>query len=172
MVFSYVALFPNGTIMHGMLIPMPAWAYAIVFLIGSFIALRNRADNIGHDAHIGGAIIGLWVTAALQPWAVEQNLKWFLIISALSLALFIYFLKNPMFLPISAFMPERPRRKQKSGAVPGYRREPLEVDVILDKISRSGFESLTTEEKAFLGRVSGKYQSRAQSETPKSDLII
>src|SRR5436190_11668094 len=31
MVFSYVALFPDGTVFLKMLIPMPAWVYAILF---------------------------------------------------------------------------------------------------------------------------------------------
>src|SRR5579864_2287197 len=80
-VFSYIALRPTGTILAHLFIPMPAWAYGILFLVGSYIALKRGRDNIGHDAHIGGAIIGLWTTGALQRWAVQQNLKWFLLLS-------------------------------------------------------------------------------------------
>jgi len=43
---------------------------------------------------------------------------------------------------------------------------------LLDKISREGLHSLTAEERALLDGVSKKFQSRAQSEKPKSDLII
>jgi membrane associated rhomboid family serine protease len=169
-VFSYIAMFPQGTITAQWLIPIPAWAYGILFLIGSYIALRRGRDNVGYDAHIGGAVIGLWTTGALQPWAVRENPLWFLILSAISAALFIYFIKNPMFLPLSSFTSIWRRQKKRTGAKP--RNETLEVDAALDKISREGFESLSAEEKALLGRVSAKYQTRAQSEKPKSDLII
>ncbi len=172
-VFSYVAMFPQGQIMAHMFIPMPAWAYGIIFLIASFIALRRGTDNIGHDAHIGGAIIGLWTTGALQRWAVVENLYWFLILSAVSIALFIYFLKNPMFLPLGSFAGSwRLPKRKKARTTPPKRSETLEVDAILEKISRDGFDSLTHEEKALLDRVSAKYQTRAQSEKPKSDLIF
>lgn len=170
-VFSFIALFPRGEILAHMIIPIPAWAYGILFLIGSYIALRRGRDNIGHDAHIGGAIIGLWTTGALQTWAVRLNLKWFLLLSAVSMALFIYFLKNPMMLPLSSFTVKWPGRQTRRAA-PQKRMESRDVDAILDKISRDGVGSLTPEERALLDRVSAKYQNRAKSEKPKSDLII
>jgi len=172
MVFSYIALFPDGTIFAHLFIPIPAWAYGILFLIGSFVALRRKADNIGHDAHLGGAVIGMWTTGALQPWAVRENLNWFLILSGVSLALFFYFLKNPMLLPLRSFAPKLGQRKKLPHDAPPHRREAQKIDAVLDKISREGLESLTAEEKLFLKNVSNKYQNRAQSEKPKSDLII
>jgi membrane associated rhomboid family serine protease len=172
MVFSYIALFPRSTIFAHLFIPIPAWAYGILFLAGSFIALRRKTDNIGHDAHIGGAIIGLWTTGALQPWAVRENLDWFLLLSGVALALFFYFWKNPMLLPSWSLTPGWPRGKKSKREAPPQRREVHDVDAILDKISREGVESLTAEEKAFLNRVSSKYQNRDKSDKPKSDLII
>lgn len=169
-VFSYIALAPNNTILAHMFLPIPAWAYGILFLIGSWFALKQGRDNIGHDAHIGGAVIGLWLTGALQPWAIRQNLMWFLILSAISVVLFIYFLKNPMLLPLGSVNWNRQKKVSRAKALPPD--ETLEVDAILDKISRDGFDSLTPEEKALLDRVSAKYQTRAQSDKPKSDLII
>jgi membrane associated rhomboid family serine protease len=172
MVFSFVALYPNGTVLPFFVIPIPAWVYGILFLIGSFVALRRQADNIGHDAHIGGAVIGLWTTGALQPWAVQDHLKWFLILSAVALALFFYFIKNPMLLPISAFAGKFGRRKEQRRQAAPRRRETRDVDEVLEKISREGMDSLTAEERALLQTVSKKFQSRAESEKPKSDLII
>jgi membrane associated rhomboid family serine protease len=119
-VFSYIALNPTGTILAHFFIPIPSWAYGILFLLGSFVALRRRRDNIGHDAHIGGAVIGLWTTGALEPWAVRANLNWFLILSGISLALFFYFLKNPMLLPWSSFAVELPRRKKGAREIPPH----------------------------------------------------
>jgi uncharacterized protein DUF6576 len=171
-VFSYVALFPTGTILSHFVIPIPAWAYGILFLIGSFIALRRQTDNIGHDAHIGGAVIGLWTTGALHSEAVRENLKWFLVLSAVAVALFFYFLKNPMLLPISVFTEKFGRQKEEKRQASPRRRETRDVDEVLDKISREGMDSLTAEERDLLQSVSQKFQSRAQSDKPKSDLII
>lgn len=171
-VFSYVAMFPTGTILAHMFIPMPSWVYGILFLVGSFIALRRRADNVGHDAHIGGAVIGLWTTGALEPWAVRENWEWFVILSAVAAGLFFYFVKNPMMLPMGAFIRNPVRRKRARVQPSPRRRETVEVDALLDKISREGLHSLTAEERALLDGVSKKFQSRAQSEKPKSDLII
>jgi membrane associated rhomboid family serine protease len=171
-IFSYIALNPGGTILAHFFIPIPAWAYGILFLIGSFVSLRRQADNVGHDAHIGGAVIGLWTTGALQRWAVEQNLKWFLILSAVAVALFFYFIKNPMLLPISSFSGIWHRRKEEQRQAAPRRRETRDVDAVLDKISREGMDSLTAEERALLQTVSKKFQSRSQSDKPKSDLII
>jgi hypothetical protein len=75
-------------------------------------------------------------------------------------------------LPLSAFL-ERPKRwRQPPTGMPKHRRESLQVDAILEKISQRGFESLTAEEKAVLGEVSGKYRRRAESKKPDSGLAI
>lgn len=171
-VFSYIALAPTSTIFAHMFLPLPAWAYGILFLIGSWFALKQGTDNVGHDAHIGGAVIGLWTTGGLRPWAVRENLMWFLILSALSAALFIYFLKNPLLLPLQSFGVKWNPSKKAARKTRPPSNETLEVDALLEKISRSGFNSLTAEEKCFLDRVSAKYQTRAKSDKPKSDLII
>jgi membrane associated rhomboid family serine protease len=51
--------------------PFPAWLYAILFFAGSFFALKRQADNIGHDAHLGGII-----DCGLRPaWAGDRSLQ-------------------------------------------------------------------------------------------------
>jgi membrane associated rhomboid family serine protease len=171
-VFSYITLNPNGTLFAHFIIPMPAWAYGILFLIGSYLALRRGRDNIGHDAHIGGAALGLWITGAFEPRAIQMHWIWFAVLSAISLALFLYFFKNPMMLPMSSIGFSLPRFKKERRAAAPPRNEAREVDAVLEKISQKGVQSLTDEERALLNRVSNKFQNRAKSEKPKSDLII
>ena len=48
----------------------------------------------------------------------------------------------------------------------------VQLDAVLDKVARSGIESLTREEKALLEQISGKYRRREQSKKPKSGLAI
>lgn len=47
--------------------PIPAWLYAIVFIGGSVWAGKVRRDNVGHDAHLGGALVGLFVATLFNP---------------------------------------------------------------------------------------------------------
>ncbi len=172
-VFSYITINPNGTLIAHFIFPMPAWAYGFLFLIGSYIALRQGRDNVGHDAHLGGAVLGLWITGALKPQAIEQHPIWFALLSVISAALFFYFYKNPLMLPMTSLNFSLPRFKRRSRAAAAPRRnEARDVDAVLEKISQTGIESLTAEERALLSRVSSKYQTRSQSKKPKSDLII
>ena len=89
--FAFILLLPGaGIYILPIPFPIPAWLYAIVFLAGSFFALKHRWGNIGHDAHIGGAVIGLLITAFLVPHAVV-NAPWlFLAILVLSSLMFLY----------------------------------------------------------------------------------
>lgn len=99
-----------------------------------------------------------------------NKLVFTIVILVLVVGLFLYFVKSRMGLPNSAFTENLGRRKEQKRDA--SRRETVDVDVVLDKISREGMDSLTDEEQELLQSVSKKFQSRAQSEKPKSDLII
>jgi hypothetical protein len=108
---------------------------------------------------------------------VQLNLKYFLVLLVLSVAMFAYLLWNPLLLPLGSFSRfRRPRllRRAKSSAphLPNYKREARQLDDILEKISKRGVESLTAEEKELLERTSSKYRRRAQSKTPDSGLAF
>ena len=75
-------------------------------------------------------------------------------------------------LLIWAMLPEREQRKRISRTMPKHRREAMTIDELLEKVSTNGIESLTPEEKDLLDSVSAKYQRRADSQKPNSDLII
>ena len=171
-VFAYILLFPgSGIYAYFVPIPVPGWVYAIGYILISFFGLKENRGNIGHDAHLGGAIIGFLVAAAMHWDAVQYNLRLFLLVLGVSVPLLIYLWLNPMFLPVSAFLGSKPWRA-KSANMPRHRRETLQVDAILEKISQRGVESLTEEEKAMLDQVSGKYRRRADSKKPDSGLAI
>jgi membrane associated rhomboid family serine protease len=171
--FAYILLFPGANIVAFMFpVPVPGWLYAIGYMLVSFYGLKENRGNVGHDAHLGGAVIGFLIAAGMNPDAVRAHVGVFLAVLGLAVALLIYLWMNPMFLPLSAFL-ERPKRwRQPPTGMPKHRRESLQVDAILEKISQRGFESLTAEEKAVLGEVSGKYRRRAESKKPDSGLAI
>lgn len=169
-VFAHIFLFPGGSIyMYFIPIGIPSWIYAIGFLVGSFWAMKERKGNIGHDAHIGGTMAGLLTTSILHPGAIVASPKLFGTVAVIMLAILIYTVKNPLFLPLSNFLPRRKPRV----AYPVLRKNSaFKIDDILDKIARGGIQSLTPEEQAFLRESSDKMRRRAQSEKPKSELMF
>ncbi len=46
---------------------IPGWIFALLFLGFSFIASLRNWGNIGHDAHLFGAIAGMIITVLLRP---------------------------------------------------------------------------------------------------------
>lgn len=63
-----ISLFaPFLTILVMGIIPVPAIIYAVLFICYSAFAMENSHSNIGHEAHLGGALAGLVITIALEP---------------------------------------------------------------------------------------------------------
>lgn len=73
-IFASVFLLPGGGV-YVFMIPyaIPAWLYALLFIAFSFWGMRTRMGNIGHDAHLGGALVGLAVTLLLHPRMVLHS---------------------------------------------------------------------------------------------------
>ena len=112
------------------------------------------------------------IAAGLHPEAVRYNWRVFLIALGAAVVLLVYLWVNPMFLPMSAFAGGSFRVKHGRTATPKSKQEQLEVDALLEKVSRDGMQSLTAQERAFLEGVSRKYQRRAESKKPQSGLTI
>ena len=153
-------------------LPIPGWLYAIGFIVGSFVAMKKARDNIGHDAHLGGAIVGLLIAAVLEPQAARSNWKVFLLVLVPASLVLLYLWFNPLFLPLPSFSGRPFRAREQADTVARHRSEERQVDAILEKIAKRGAGALTEEEKAFLKQVSGKYRRRGESKKPESGLAI
>lgn len=174
--FASILLHPGGAI-SPLFIPIaiPNWLYAICFLLGSFFGMKEgNRGNIGHDAHLGGAIIGFLIAAAFEPQAVRYNPWIFALVLGAALLLLFYLWLNPLMLsvPVAELWPSPRVRKNKTPRVPKHKQRQLQIDAVLEKISRRGFESLTPEEKALLNSVSAEYRRRGDSKPPQSELPI
>lgn len=150
--FAWILLFPGGGIyMFFIPIGIPGWLYAVGYLAYSFFAMKHGWTNVGHDAHIGGAVIGLLIAAAIQPYAVVQSPWLFTSILTASSLMFLYLWKNPLMLPLKHFLPERhtaTRRPRPPRRTAGPTED--EVNAVLEKVSRSGFQSLSAKERKVL----------------------
>jgi len=173
-IFASILLFPGMSIASFPLpIPIPGWFYAILFMAGSFLAMKaNNRGNVGHDAHLGGAIVGLLVAAALEPRMARANWKIFLLVAGASILLLAYLWLNPLLLPLRSFFGSDSKSRARLPKRPSYQHESLKIDAVLEKVGKSGMDSLSVEEKMFLQDVSWKYRSRSQSNKPDSGLAI
>lgn len=105
LIFAYVLSFPNHRLtLFPLPYAVPAWLFAIAFAIASFYAMKAQKDNIGHDAHLGGAMIGLLIAAGLQPQLIQQHWLTFASLFLIGGVIFAYVYFNPMFLPLSGMV--------------------------------------------------------------------
>lgn len=82
-VYSAIMLYPDMTlIMFPIPIPLPGYVFGVGYLFYSIYGMKKQLGNIGHSAHLGGAIGGFVLTILLYPDLLSKNP---LIISLLAL---------------------------------------------------------------------------------------
>ncbi len=150
-IFSSIALFPGMRIgFFGIPILIPVWLYGIAFVLYSIYGIKSRKDNIGYEALLGGALTGLLASIIMWPSSLVYNYIPILAIIIPSV-IFIYFIINrPAFLIINKNRPQTPNYTVEDKHNFLKRNDEEEVDRILEKIHKKGFQSLTREEKETL----------------------
>lgn len=71
--YSAILLRPDMMLGLFFIIPIPAYVFGIGYLMYTIYGMRRRADNIGHDAHFGGAVGGYVLTLILAPWIIAHH---------------------------------------------------------------------------------------------------
>ena len=158
-VFASVALFPHLRI--GMfLLPFsfPSWLYALLYVGVSIYGVRSKKDNIGHDAHLGGALIGMVLALILHPEALSENYGAILLILIPTVVFLYIIITRPQLLFVDNLFYKTQKDFYNIDHEWNARRsdQQQEVDRILDKISRSGMGSLSRKEKQTLRDYSKK----------------
>lgn len=73
-IFAAISIYPGMTLMMFPLpIPLPAWLFGIGYLAYSVYGMRNNVGNIGHAAHLGGALMGLLLSIVFFPDILNYN---------------------------------------------------------------------------------------------------
>lgn len=88
--YSAILLNPDGEI-YFILFPfagIPAYIFGICYLLYTIYGMKSRRDNIGHDAHFGGAIGGYVLTLFARPTLLTDNV---LIVILLAVPIVILF---------------------------------------------------------------------------------
>ena len=70
-VFAFVMLHPNQTLYVPF--PVPGYIYGIGYLLYSIYGMKAQLGNIGHSAHLGGAMAGYVITLLFRPDVYGNN---------------------------------------------------------------------------------------------------
>ena len=79
LVLAYTVIFPLAD-MRLLFIPIdiPLWLLGVAFIVYTISGIRNQAGNIGHEAHLGGAVFGMLVSCAFHPLIALAN--WWIVL--------------------------------------------------------------------------------------------
>ena len=88
-VYSSILLFPEMKLVFIFFpIPLPSYIFGVGYILYSIYGMKKDNDNIGHTAHLGGAISGTLITILIEP-SIVVNQTW-LVILLISPFLFLY----------------------------------------------------------------------------------
>lgn len=72
--YSSILLYPDMTlIMLPIPFPIPGYVFGVGYLLYSIYGMKKQLGNVGHSAHLGGAIGGFGLTLILYPQIYFQN---------------------------------------------------------------------------------------------------
>ena len=158
-IFASIALFPGMGVSLLGLIPVPGWLYGIVYILYSIYGIKSRNDNIGHDAHLGGALVGMAIAIILEPQAMFENFATIVIIAVPAVFFMYVIITKPHVLLVDNFFYKQHHVfgdiDQKYVFDRANRQR--ELDAILEKIHKKGMQSLTKAEKEKLEKYSQSF---------------
>lgn len=129
------AKIPNYAIHLRFIGAVKLWHIALAMILIDFIQLPLNNTG-GHLAHLGGALIGFILTNQTNK---GKNLK----------QLFAFLFKSKKKEPLkTVYKNPNPQKKSKASSD-----QQKKIDSILDKISKSGYEALSQQEKDFLFKI-------------------
>jgi len=157
-IFAAIALIPSmklGLLFLPSELSLPAWAFGLVYVIYTIFGIKTGHGNIGHAAHLGGGIVGMIVALIFQPSAIATNAFPILCILIPSVVfLFLLFVKPALLLVDHPFNKTKGYQTIEDKYYEKKRAKEYELDDLLDKINRSGINSLSKEEKDRLDELS------------------
>lgn len=140
-IFTALAFYsPNTKVLLFGLLPVRLFILALFFLASDLIGLGDQDDNVAHFAHIGGAFFGF---LSVQNLHHSKN-----ILNRIDKVLMT--IKNRFKKKPKMYYTRSNQHKTDEQYNSEKRKKQQKTDSILDKISKSGYDSLTKEEKDFL----------------------
>ncbi len=90
-IFSSIMLYPSmELIMLPIPVPIPGYVFGVGYLLYSIYGMKNQVGNIGHSAHLGGAIGGYLITLVLRPSVITNHTIMVSIMALIIVGLFFF----------------------------------------------------------------------------------
>lgn len=160
-IFAAIALFPG--IKLGLLflpIGIPSWLFGLLYISYTLYGIKSQNDNIGHEAHLGGAILGMITAIILYPNSLLINYIPILLTLIPTLIFIILIINKPNFLLFKK--PFLTKQKGYETIDDKYNNQKVmdqkEFDSLLEKINKKGIDNLTAKEKQKLDEHVKKYR--------------
>ena len=162
-IFSAILLNPSLPI-HFIFLPeelgISGWLFGLLFIVVSIFGIKSQRSNIGHDAHLGGALTGVLVTLLFISF---KKINWwtFAALTIPTIAFLILIIRNPSILMVDGYWGKEINSLKKIGqkknkAPKSKKDKQAELDLLLEKIGRSGLNSLTKKEKDKLDQLTNE----------------
>jgi membrane associated rhomboid family serine protease len=73
-VYASILLYPDMSLyLFFIPIPIPGYIFGVGYLLYSIYGMKKQIGNVGHSAHLGGAIGGFTITLLLNPSLFSSN---------------------------------------------------------------------------------------------------
>ena len=144
LIFATIALFPSLRILF-----LPSWIFGIAYVVYTIYAIRSQRTDVGHAAHLGGALIGMAFAILMRPSALANNWLPILAILLPGVALILIMIYRPDIILINKKTQRKHLNYEDRYNLSKFDQK-KEVDRILEKIARKGMSSLTKKEKQLL----------------------
>lgn len=90
-VYASILLYPDMSLyLFFIPIPIPGYIFGVGYLLYSIYGMKKQLGNVGHSAHLGGAIGGFAVTLVLNPSLFGTN-KLMVLLLAIPIVLVLLF---------------------------------------------------------------------------------
>ena len=138
-----------------------SWMFGFLYLVYTVWAAKKGTDNIGHDAHFGGAVIGLLIAFMIKPEDAFKN--WIIIVAMM--APIVYFLFDVFKGTKGENLLSSFKRLNKGGSKYSNRsvddlynydrtKQIRELNELLEKVDEKGLINLSDSEKKRLDNLS------------------
>jgi membrane associated rhomboid family serine protease len=95
-IFASILMYPHGSISFLFFpIAIPSWLFGIGFVLVSIYGIRTGLGNLGHEAHLGGAIAGVLISTMIEPHLLSTRLWLVAALILPSAAYLVLLIKRP-----------------------------------------------------------------------------
>ncbi|TYP72850.1 rhomboid family protein [Aquimarina intermedia] len=147
-IMIFIAAYTPNTEVRIIFFNVKLWHIGVFVVLSDLIQLPNSGNAGGLIAHMGGALFGYIYALQLQKGNdIGAGFERFM--DTLT-TFFSFKKKSPLKTVYKASAKKQPKKPSSNAKTVQKNKDQAQIDAILDKISKSGYESLTKKEKDFL----------------------